>query len=304
MMWEMYQVKNRSRSEFVPIRELQYHVRLWGQPSADRVPLFMMHGWMDVAASFQFVVDALAQERWIIAPDWRGYGHTDSPGTDHFWFPDYLADLDFLIDHYHPHGPIDLLGHSMGGNVVMLYAGIFPQRIRRLINLEGFGMARTQPSQAAGRYAKWVGQLKQYHRGELEMRAYPDLDGVAQRLRKTNPRLGQHEAEWLAGEWAQQDVHGQWRIRGHSAHKIINANLHQVEETDSLYRRITAPTLMVEASDNSLETWWKGAYTLEEFHQRLQSVPNVERAVVSDAGHMLHHDQPAQVAALIERFLA
>ena len=165
-------------------------------------------------------------------------------------------------------------------------------------------MARTQPAQAAGRYAKWIGQLKQYHQGELEMRAYTDLDGVAQRLRKTNPRLGQDQAEWLAGEWAQQDVHGQWRIRGHSAHKIINATLHHVEETDSIYKRISAPTLMVEASDNSLETWWKGAYTLEEFHQRLQSVPNVERALVSDAGHMLHHDQPTQVAALIERFLA
>jgi pimeloyl-ACP methyl ester carboxylesterase len=304
MMWGMYQVKKHSRCEFVPIRELQYHVRQWGQPSPDRPPLFMMHGWMDVSASFQFVVDAMAQERWIIAPDWRGYGHTVCPGTDHFWFPDYLADLDFLIDHYHPHGPIDLLGHSMGGNVVMQYAGIFPDRVRRLINLEGFGMARTQPAQAASRYAKWIGQLKQYHQGELALRAYPDLAGVAQRLRKTNPRLGLHQAEWLAGEWAHQDAQGQWRIQGHPAHKIINATLYRVEEIDAIFKRITAPTLMVEASDNSMESWWKGAYTLDEFHQRLASVPNVARVQVTDAGHMLHHDQPQQVADHIERFLA
>ena len=102
MMLEMYQVKKPSRCEFVPIRQLNYHVRLWGHPQPGQAPLFLMHGWMDVSASFQFVVDALRQERWVIAPDWRGYGRTHTPDTDHFWFPDYLADLDFLLDHYSP----------------------------------------------------------------------------------------------------------------------------------------------------------------------------------------------------------
>ena len=304
MMLGMYQVKKPSRCEFVPIRQLNYHVRLWGHPQPGQVPLFLMHGWMDVSASFQFVVDALQQERLIVAPDWRGYGRTQTPDTDHFWFPDYLADLDFLVDHYSPDAPIDLLGHSMGGNVVMQYAGIFPERVRRLINLEGFGMARTQPAQAPGRYAKWIGQLKQFHRDELALRAYPDLDGVSQRLRKTNPRLSQDKADWLAGEWAEQDAQGQWRIQGHAAHKIINATLYRVEEVDALFKRITAPTLVVEASGNSLEEWWKGAYTLDEFHERLKSVAQLEMGHVTDAGHMLHHDQPQQVAALIERFLA
>ncbi len=304
MMLEMYQVKKPSRCEFVPIRQLNYHVRLWGHPQPGQAPLFLMHGWMDVSASFQFVVDALRQERWVIAPDWRGYGRTHTPETDHFWFPDYLADLDFLLDHYSPNAPVDLLGHSMGGNVVMQYAGIFPERVRRLINLEGFGMARTQPAQAPGRYAKWIGQLKQFHRDDLTLRAYPDLDGVAQRLRKTNPRLSPDKAEWLAGEWADQDAQGQWRILGHAAHKIINATLYRVEEVDALFKRITAPTLVVEASDNSLHEWWKGAYTLDEFHQRLTSVAQLEMGQVTEAGHMLHHDQPQQVAELIERFIA
>jgi pimeloyl-ACP methyl ester carboxylesterase len=300
----MYQVKKPSRCEFVPIRQLDYHVRLWGHPHPDQAPLFLMHGWMDVSASFQFVVDALAQDRWIIAPDWRGYGKTQCPDTDHFWFPDYLADLDFLVDHYSPDTPIDLLGHSMGGNVVMQYAGVFPERVRRLINLEGFGMARTQPAQAASRYAKWVGQLKQYHRGDMTLRAYPDLAGVVQRLQKTNPRLRSDKAEWLAQEWAEQDAQGQWRILGHSAHKLINATLYRVEEVDALFKRITAPTLVVEASDDSLQEWWKGTYTLDEFHQRLQSLAQWRLGHVSDAGHMLHHDQPEQLARLIEDFLA
>jgi pimeloyl-ACP methyl ester carboxylesterase len=202
----MYPIKRASRSEFIPVRHLTYHVRIWGDARPGVPPLVMVHGWMDVAASYQFVVDALsdafAQGRQIIAPDWRGYGQTALPGTDNYWFPDYLADLDTLLDHYAPEQPVDLVGHSMGGNVVMLYAGVRPQRIRRLINLEGFGMPATRPSQAPGRLAKWMDDLKALHRGELDLKAYDDAAGVARRLMKTNPRLGQDRAEWLAREWA------------------------------------------------------------------------------------------------------
>jgi pimeloyl-ACP methyl ester carboxylesterase len=74
----------------------------------------MVHGWMDVAASYQFVVDAFAQDHYIIAPDWRGYGRTDSGSADNFWFADYMADLDFLLDHYSPDRPVNLVGHSLG----------------------------------------------------------------------------------------------------------------------------------------------------------------------------------------------
>src|SRR5512141_1939799 len=113
----MYQVKRAARSEFVPIRNIEYHTLVWGQPQPGRVPLVMVHGWMDVAASWQFMVDAFAGDHYVIAPDWRGYGLTRGPVTDSYWFPDYLADLDRLIDHYSPDAPVHLVGHSMGGNV-------------------------------------------------------------------------------------------------------------------------------------------------------------------------------------------
>jgi pimeloyl-ACP methyl ester carboxylesterase len=72
----------------------------------------------------------------------------------------------------------------------------------------------------------------------------------------------------------------------------------------AIYRHISAPLLAVEAADDSLTAWWKGRYTLEQYHERLQSVPNARIERVEDAGHMLHHDQPATVAALIEGFFA
>ena len=304
MMPRMYQVKKHFHSEFVPIRNLQYHVQVWGEPSADKTPLVMVHGWMDVAASYQSVVDAFAQDHYIIAPDWRGYGRTRSGGVDNFWFPDYLADLDFLLDHYSPDRPVDLVGHSLGGNVVMLYGGVRPERIRRLVNLEGFGLPATTPDMAPARYAKWMDELKKLHRGELDMRAYDSIDGVARRLMKTNPRLGQDKADWLAQQWASQDDQGKWSIQGQSAHKVISAHLYQHEEVLALYRRLSMPVLAVEASDNSLDLWWKGKFTLAQYHERLQSVPNIEIALIGDAGHMMHHDQPQALAEMIERFIA
>jgi pimeloyl-ACP methyl ester carboxylesterase len=302
----MYQAKRSACSQTIRIRHLDYHVRVWGQPRLEVPPLVMVHGWMDVAASYQFVVDAFADERYVIAPDWRGYGGsmTDAPYTDNYWFPDYLADLDFLLDHYAPDQAVDLVGHSMGGNVAMLYAGVRPERIRRLVNLEGFGMPETRPAQAAGRYAKWMDELKAFHKGELALKPYADAAGVAARLMKTNPRLSAEKANWLAPHWAGPNTAGQWGILGNAAHKITNAQLYRLEEVLEIYQRISAPTLAIEASGDSLSQWWNGKYTLAQYHERLKSVPNLQIEVVQDAAHMLHHDQPQVLAGLIERFLA
>ena len=303
MIPQMYQAQRISRSDYVPLRNLQYHVRVWGTPAPDKTPLVLLHGWMDVAASYQFVVDALHHDHYIIAPDWRGFGLTATTEADNFWFPDYLADLDFLLDHYVPDGPIHLVGHSMGGNVAMLYAGIRPERIRRLVNLEGFGMPATRPSQAAGRYASWMDSLKKLHQGEMELKAYDSVDGVAQRLMKTNARLSADKAHWLARHWAQETVQGQWRILGQAAHKMPHAMLYRLDEVQALYGAITAPTLMVEAADDSLGLWFKGKFTLEEHHERVKVVAQLKTVQVADAGHMVHHDQPQLVANLIDEFL-
>lgn len=235
--------------------------------------------------------------------DWRGYGLTQAPVTDSYWFPDYLADLDALLDALYPEQTIDLVGHSMGGNVVMMYAGSRPERIRRLVNLEGFGMAATVPSQAPTRMAQWLDELKAQRAGSNDLKPYGDAAGVAARLMKTNRRLSQDKADWLAQHWARPGPDGQWRILGDAAHKVINPYLFRVEETLAMYKRIAAPVLAIEAADDSLTQWWKGRYTLAEFHERLQSVPSLQKATVQDAGHMLQHDQPQALANLLENFL-
>ncbi|AKJ30633.1 alpha/beta hydrolase [Caldimonas brevitalea] len=255
---------------------------------------------MDVSASFQFVVDALHTERHIIAPDWRGFGPTEWPGTDTYWFPDYLADLDAILDQLLPEHPqIDLLGHSMGGNVAMLYAGVRPERVRRLINLEGFGLPDSRAEQAPKRYAQWLDELKQ----PAELRSYESLDAVAERLRKNNPLLRPEFAEWLAPHWARQDAQGRWAILGDPAHKRANPVLYRKEEVLACWRRITAPTLWVEGDRTDVSKWWGDRYPRSDFESRLAVVPQLQRHVLSPAGHMLHHDQPEALAELIDAHL-
>ena len=302
----MYQAQKASRSTFVPIRHLRYHLREWGVPVPGQAPLVLVHGWMDVSASWQFIVDALGGDRHTVAPDWRGFGLTRSadPAPDSYWFADYLADLDGLLDHVAGEQPVDLVGHSMGGYIAMMYSGVRPSRIRRLINLEGFGMPETRPAQAPERYAKWMDQIKHLHAGQADLKTYDSADGVARRLMKTNPRLSADKAAWLAQHWAAPNDQGRWAILGDPAHKVISANLYQVEEALATHRRITAPVLSVTAQDDSLGQWWKGQYDLAQYQARLAAVPQVTQAVLPDAGHMLHHDQPEVLAGLITDFLA
>jgi len=114
----------KSDSLFLEIRGLRYHVRHW--PKAGAPKMVLLHGWMDVSASFQFLVDALRRDWDVYAPDWRGYGLTAWSGSDNYWFPDYIGDLDALLERIQPGAPINLVGHSLGGNVGGLYAGIRP----------------------------------------------------------------------------------------------------------------------------------------------------------------------------------
>jgi pimeloyl-ACP methyl ester carboxylesterase len=294
------------RAEQVRVRNLHYQVRLWGDASlvTPQAPaLVLLHGWMDVGASFQFVVDELAriegERRYVIAADWRGFGGSSAGGADAFWFHDYLGDLEGLLDALAPAQAVDLVGHSMGGNVVMSYAGVRPARIRRLVDLEGFGLPQTRPEQAPDRLAKWLDELK----SPVSLRSYDSVAEVAARLRSNNPRLPADKADWLAGHWSERRADGRWHILGDPAHKRVNPVLYRPEEVVAGWRRITAPLLWVEGADTEIAKLWGGRYPRAEFEERLAQVPQVDKVVLQDCGHMLHHDQPAALAAKMAEFL-
>ena len=286
-----------SESLFVDVRGLRYHCRCWG--GAGRPILFLLHGWMDVSASFQFLVDAFARDWRVIAPDWRGFGLSDRANEGVYWFPDYFADLDALLAHFHADAPATVIGHSMGGNVAAMYAGIRPERVARLVNLEGFGLAPTDPAQAPKRYARWLAELA----GDPpSFRDYDSFDTLAARLREGNPRLTLERAAFLARHWGRPGPDGRVELASDPAHKLVNPVLYRIEEAEACWRNVVAPALWVAGAETRIPS----ALKLEphSLAARKACFRNLVERVVPDAGHMLHHDQPEKLAAVIEEFLA
>ena len=303
-MSDSYHPLRPGASHHLPVRGLHYHLHQWGTPQPGVPLLVMVHGFMDVGASFQFVVDAMARvgdARCVVAPDWRGFGRTSAPpGTDAYWFADYLGDLDALLDALSPDAPVDLLGHSMGGNVVMTYGGVRAHRIRRLVNLEGFGLPDLPAAEAPTRMATWLDELKTPQR----LKPYASQADVAQRLQQNNRRLPADKALWLAAHWSAPDADGRWRLLADAAHKRINPVPYRAADAIATWQRITAPLLWVQGAGSRLDSHWGGRYSLAEFQQRLAHVPSVRQVTLADAGHMLHHDQPEALASALLDFLA
>jgi pimeloyl-ACP methyl ester carboxylesterase len=283
-----------SSSQIVLIRDLAYHVRTWGE--ADAPKLFMLHGWMDVGASFQFLVDALRRDWYVIAPDWRGFGRS-AWCADGYWFADYIADLEAILDAFAPHEAARLVGHSLGGNVVTLYAGIRPERVAKVVSLDGFGIPAEDASNAPGKYVKWLDAL----RDPPAFAPYASLAAVADRLQKSNPRLSRDKAEFLASHWAEVLPDGSARLVSDPRHKLPFPIVYRMEEVRATWARVAAPVLWVGASDSFILKWLAdGERGLRE---RMSALPDCRLVTIPDAGHMLHHDQPAAVAAAIEPFL-
>ena len=285
----------KSESLFLEVRGLKYHVRRWPAPGAPKV--FLFHGWMDVSASFQFLVDALTKEWDLYAPDWRGYGLTEWGRSDCYWFPDYIADLDALLRQLEPDAGANLVGHSLGGNVVALYAGIRPDRVRRLVNLEGFGMPATRPEQAPKRYAQWLEELHE----RPQLRPYDNFAALEERLRKNNPRLTAERAHFLARHWGREAEDGRVMLRGDPAHKIVNPLLYRYEEVRACWQQVTAPMLWIDAADS--DTLRRMKLDAQQLAERRSAFRDLRYERIEDAGHMLHHDRPGEVARLIEEFL-
>ncbi len=187
----------------------------------------------------------------------------------------------------------------MGGNVVTSYAGVRPDRIRRLVNLEGFGLPETQAEEAPERLARWLDELKQ----PQALKPYASLEDVAARLCKTNPRLPQDKAAWLATQWSRPTPQG-FELLANAAHKRSNPVLYRKAEVLACWAGIAAPTLWVEGAATPFASFWDGRYPREDFEARLAVIPHLRRVVLADAAHMLHHDQPEALARELEAFLS
>lgn len=289
---DIYSAKVPRRTSRHPIRGVDYSVSEWGEPGR---PMFIwLHGWGDCGATCQFVVDCLERDWHVVAPDFRGFGGSTTDAAA-FWFPDYLADLDCLLDIYSPGRPACLVGHSMGGNVGGLFAGALPERVRAFVNVEGFGLVDSDPADAPSRYRKWI----EAGRSEARFTSYDDFGALAARIKKRSPRMSDAQSEFVARCWAHDEA-GRVELHASPRHRLPNAVLYRRAESEACWRSITAPVLLVAGADSDI---------LEAVDARLASgtldlpFPKADSLVIEDAGHMLHFEAPAELAAAIEGFL-
>jgi len=293
-MPQSYQPRRRPEPLEVDVRGLRHHVTRWA--GTDPEPVFLLHGWMDTGDTFQFLADALPDSRTLLAPDWRGFGRSDWP-VEGYWFPDYFADLEALLDLFAPGAAVTLVGHSMGGNIATLYAGIRPQRVRRVVCIEGFGLARTRPDDAPGRYREWLEQVRELPK----FARFPSVESFAHLLARRNPRLTPERAAFIAGAWTEPLPDGGVQVRADPAHKRVNPVLYRREEAEACWREIAAPVLYVVAGQSDFLPRL-GEDGRPENMARL--IRRLEPCPIEDASHMVHHERPEQLARQIEAFFA
>jgi pimeloyl-ACP methyl ester carboxylesterase len=293
-----YEPQWRPREGSLTLRGLRHRVLYWDAADGEaNCPLVvLLHGFQDCSDTYQFLVDALPRHWRFVGLDWRGFGGShwqDQP----YWFADYLADLDALLDQVSPEAPVRLIGHSMGGNIAGLYAGIRPQRIRWLVSLEGFGLRRVGAEHAPQRYREWLDQVRA---GPRALRQ-ESPQTLAAALMRRNPRLTPAIAEYVARAWIRPHSVGDTaQLHFDPWHRLVNPMLYRREEAEACWREILSPVLIVSGKESEYRQHLEVDGDLDRY---VQCFRNADVADFEHLGHMLHHEAPEEVAAKLAAWM-
>lgn len=266
----------------------------------DGPALVLLHGLMDNSAGFAPLLAALeaggALERDIIAPDWRGHGDSEAtPGA--YWFPNYLADLEALLDALGVTEPVVLIGHSMGGQVASLYAGARPSRVAGLVALDSLNVPDSKAEQAPARYRDWLDTLA--HGAAESERVYASAADFAGRLARRYPELDDAARQYLAASWLRPTDDGRQRLALDPAHHRGMPYGFRAAEAAALWREVRCAVLCVEGG-RSPATLFVDAETLAA---RRACFADLAHVVLAGCGHMLHIQDPRAVADSLGAFL-
>ena len=290
---EAYSPLELSHTARYDIRGVSYLVRKWGLDSAP--PLVLLHGNRDTSTTFQFLVDSLKGSWRIIAPDWRGHGQSHC--ESHSWLHDYVADLDSLLHTLVPNQAVDLVGHSLGGNIASVYAGLCPERVRHLVSLDAFGTLAPSEAGIADLLGDW---LRSAHSKPAHKR-YHSTTQMAEKLCSTNGRLSWDKALYLALNLSRPLADGGFAWQFDGVRRRSMPTFHTLREWTACWSRITAPTLWVAAADALPGTVRSNPEAFAFVCERIG--PN-SLVFLPDSGHNMHHDAPAPLADIIEKFLS
>lgn len=308
-----YQPRRVARLEYVPLRSGPLAVRWWNAAvhgagglaagadlagsTAGHGPLTVfLHGFLDTGETWQFLVDEWPGTPPFLALDWRGFGASPDTGEP-YWFPQYYAELDELLEQVSPAAPVNLVGHSMGGNVAMAYAGLRPERVAAVASLDGHGLPRTTSADAVTTYQRWLAQL----RGAApSFGTYPSLEAFAQVLAKRHPRLRSDRLAFIARAWSRAVADGV-TLAMDPFHKLANPVNYRRDEMEACWAAIAAPLLVMLAEQGEFRGSLGTDGDLEALRRAFSRGQVVELPGVS---HLLHHQRPAAVAAWLAAFLA
>lgn len=284
-----------SHTERIVIRGIRYNIRHWHVRGVSDAPLvFFLHGWMDASPTFQFVVDALQSDWHVIAPDWRGYGDSEWLSRP-YWFPDYYADLHEILAYYSPGHPARLVGHSMGANIAAIYASACPKRVAQLVMLDFLGL-KPASNDAPALIGKWLRHLARTPAGSV----HTDTNAFAARFMEMNPRLNAARARFLAQHFCRRRSDGSVEMACDPWHRVPSPLPYHAEDNLACWRRVEAPVLLAIASHGYANLRFGGDPA--EFQRRIDCFRNVRVVPITDSGHNVQHDQPEQVARIIEDF--
>ena len=278
------------------IRGLSTRIQEWG--SADSPTLFLLHGWMDCGASFQYVAQQLENEYHVVAPDLRGFGETEH--AESYWFPDYFADLDVLLDEYSGEQPVNLIGHSMGGNIATLYAGIRPHRVSNLLILDALGLMPTQPKDAVAKYRQWIDEIVSNEPTKI----YRDAEQLKSSIKAMNPTLSDNIVEDLVLLWGKSaGQQGQMQLKHDHKHRFANPVRYNFEEVLELWKEVTAKVGVVMAGKSWMYKKLEESGRIELAKSTL-GISHEDYFLIEQSGHMLHLEQPQITADCIKQFFS
>lgn len=273
-------------------QRLRLHYLDYGH--ADAPLLVLVHGGRDHARSWDFVAAALRHHYHVVAPDLRGHGDSAWAVGSQYAMPDYLLDLHQLLRHIGVQ-PVVLVGHSLGGAVVLQYAGTYPDRVSSVVAIEGLGPppSMTVEKPVEERLDEWIRTMELL--ATRRPRRYGSLAEAEARMRDANPRLSAEMASHLT-------VHGTMRMEdGTYAWKFDNyvrawgPNRYDREAVQRLWARISCPVLLARGR----ESWARNP--VED--GRAAYFPDYRYVEFEGAGHWVHHDRLERFLSELETFL-
>ena len=267
----------------------------WGNPDAP--PLLLVHGGRDHARSWDWVAEELRNDWHIIAPDLRGHG-------DSSWSPDgsyemsaFVYDMAQLI-HQLGLAPVSIIAHSMGGNIATRFAGIFPENVRKLVNIEGLGLSPKMQAErdAIGiqkRFRQWI-EDKRNAAGRTPKR-YPTIEAAYDRMKAENSYLTDEQARHLTVHGISRNEDGTWSWKFDNYLNIWAIFDMPREDLLSIWQSITCPMLLLYGE----KSWASNP----EKDGRIEHFPTAKVVEYENAGHWLHHDQFDRFMADVKAFL-